>query len=1293
VQEFDAEVFCRAEEIMTELLVLSGSRAVSEFRLEKLRDELGVDDLHAQFVHLLNLERTLTAAEHEQVSSLLEYGPRQDAWRPDEHSEPVATIVPRLGTISPWSSKATDIFHISGLECVNRVERGVRWFAGRALEPAETRRLYDRMTQSPIAASDLAQTFSQAQPRPLASINLEADGVAALQAANLALGLALSEDEIDYLLSAYQQLERDPTDAELMMFAQANSEHCRHKIFNARWLADGEAMPSSLFDMIRNTYRAINGENILSAYADNAAVIQGSVERRFVLNPQTHEYQYLDEPVHVLMKVETHNHPTAIAPFPGAATGSGGEIRDEGAVGRGSKPKAGLSGFTTSHLNLPDLSEPWELDTGKPERIVSALDIMLEGPIGAAGYNNEFGRPALAGYFRTFEHLRDPSGHRVYGYHKPVMIAGGVGNIRSEHVQPAPVPVGSSLVVLGGPGMPIGLGGGAASSMASGESSSDLDFASVQRDNAEIERRCQEVIDACCALGENNPILLIHDVGAGGLSNALPELVHDAGRGGEFDLRSINSAAPAMTPLEIWCNESQERYVMAVAAEHMSEFTRICERERCPFAMVGTAIEQEHLRVRDPLFENAPVDLPLSVLFGKPPKMTRSFDRVESHGQPLSPGNTDVAECLHAVLRFPAVASKKFLVTIGDRSITGMVAREQLVGRWQVPVADAAVTFNSFTGYRGEAFAMGERSPLAAIAPASAARMAVAEAITNLAGAAIEDLGRVVLSANWMAAAGDNAEEQALFDSVKAVGMEFCPVLGIAIPVGKDSLSMRTRWDEVEVASPVTLIVSAFAPVVDVRKTLTPELDVAADSRLLLIDLGRGRNRLGGSCFAQTERQLGSDAPDVAPEDLLEFFRVVQALNAQDRLLAYHDRSDGGVVVTLLEMAFASRCGLEIVLRCDDVLAELFSEEAGAVVQVASEHVEEVTAAFGDIPVTEIARPRDDEAVVIREGTQAIYSGTRAELERQWSQVSYRMQKLRDNPACAEEEFAVIDAADPGFSSVLTFAAEEDVAAPFVHTARPRIAILREQGVNGQIEMAAAFDRAGFTAVDVHMSDVLNGDVQISQFPALVACGGFSYGDVLGGGGGWAKSILFHDSVRESFADFFARDRLALGVCNGCQMMAALEDIIPGSGHWPRFVRNRSEQFEGRTVLVRINDSCSPWLNGMSGSVVPVAVAHGEGRAEFASEEQRRKFWRVQTPNVCLQYVDNHHAVTEHYPANPNGADRGLAGISAAEGRVLIMMPHPERVFRSYQNAWRDSAWGEDGPWLRLFRNARVALG
>jgi phosphoribosylformylglycinamidine synthase len=1270
-----------------EVITLDGPPALSEFALEKLRADLpgAVTGLYAEYIHLLSVNRPLTGDERSRVDALLTYGPQRAL--PVRRGLSIGAVLPRLGTISPWSSKATDIFRICGLDAVERVERGMRWYMeGEADVTAVMARLHDRMTERVVDEVEFASAFAALEPRPLERIAVIGSGRAALEAANGDLGLALSDDEIDYLLAAYVDLGRDPTDVELMMFAQANSEHCRHKIFNADWQVSGKAMSRSLFGMIRNTHARINGEGILSAYSDNAAVIEGPTDEKFLLDPETHRYGYVNEPVHVLMKVETHNHPTAIAPYPGAATGSGGEIRDEGAVGRGSKPKAGLTGFTTSHLNIPGHRQPWELETGKPDRIVSALEIMLEGPIGGAGFNNEYGRPALNGYFRTFESPLD--GERTWGYHKPVMIAGGVGNVRREHVHPADFEPGTRLVVLGGPAMLIGLGGGAASSMSSGESSSDLDFASVQRDNAEMERRCQEVIDACTALGDGNPILLIHDVGAGGLSNALPELVKDAGHGGRIDLRAVPSADPGMTPLEIWCNEAQERYVLGIDPARLATFEAFCRRERCPFAVVGEAVTDQHLSVSDPLFPDAPVDLPLSVLFGKPPKMSRSYVPEARQGEAFDVSGLDLAEAIGRVLRFPAVASKLFLITIGDRSITGLVAREQLVGPWQVPVADLAVTFTGFRSYHGEAFAMGERSPVAVLNPAASARLAVGEALTNLAAARIPALRRVVLSANWMAAAGENAQEQALFEAVEAVGMELCPELEIAIPVGKDSLSMRTRWESGEVVSPLTLIVSAFAPVSDVRRTLTPVLADVPDTVLLLVDLGRGRNRLGASCLAQCYGGLGTETPDVDDAAALKrFFDAMQALNDEGSVLAYHDRSDGGALVTLLEMAFASHRGLDIEVE-GEPMAELFAEELGAVLQIRRADLDAVRGAFGDLACRVVATPRDDEEIVIRRREETLFESMRPELHALWSEVSHRMQRLRDNPQCADQELESISASDPGFSSVLSF--DPSQPAFGIGRERPQIAILREQGVNGQIEMAAAFERAGFAPVDVHMSDLVDRRVDLMDFPALVACGGFSYGDVLGGGGGWAKSILFHDAVRDDFEAFFKADRLVLGVCNGCQMLASLRQLIPSAEHWPRFVRNSSEQFEGRTVLLRVNPTDSPWLDGMAGSVMPVAVAHGEGRPEFDDEGAHRAFWA--NPQPALQYVDNYHEPTERYPANPNGAERGLAGITAANGRVLAMMPHPERVFRAWQNPWRDPAWEEDGPWMRLFYKARRAV-
>ena len=1096
--------------------------------------------------------------------------------------------------------------------------------------------------------------------------------------ANLSLGLALSDDEIDYLVAAYLELGRAPTDVELMMFAQANSEHCRHKIFNATWLVDGNEQPKSLFAMIRNTHAQINGAGILSAYSDNAAVIEGARDERLWVDARDRRYAYQAEPIHILMKVETHNHPTAIAPFPGAATGSGGEIRDEGAVGRGSKPKAGLTGFSTSHLNLPELREPWELDTGRPDHMSSALQIMLEGPIGGASFNNEYGRPAIGGYFRTFEMALEEG---VRGYHKPIMIAGGVGAVRAEHVQAQNLPPGTALVVLGGPAMLIGLGGGAASSMASGTSASHLDFASVQRGNPEMQRRCQEVIDRCCALGEENPIRLIHDVGAGGLSNALPELVSDGRAGGRFELRAVPNADEGMSPLEIWCNEAQERYVMGIDAGRVANFQEICERERCPFAIVGYATQEHHLAVTDAHFGDTPVDLPLEVLFGKPPKMQRAFQRRRVRRVPLDLAHVVLDEAVQRVLRFPAVASKQFLITIGDRSITGQVACQPMIGPWQVPVADAAVTIRGFRSYRGEAFAMGERTPLALIDSAAAARVAVAEALTNLVCADIEAVERVVLSANWMAAAGIEGEEQDLFDAVRAVGESFCVELGIAIPVGKDSLSMRTEWEQDgamrSVVAPVSLIVSAFAPVADVRLTVTPELQ-PTDSTLLLLHMGGVR--LGGSALAQVYRQLGDTSPDVesapALRRLLEF--VLEEKRA-GTILAMHDRSDGGLVVALAEMAFAGRVGLDVRIPDDaDALAWLFNEEIGIVVQVPSAECEQFCAR-APVTATPVAQPRLDEIVSLSQGGDTLFSSTRADLQQVWARVSFLMQSRRDNSECAEQEYAALQSsrhADVGLHAALTFDAASDVAGPYISRGMPpAIAVLREQGVNGQLEMAAAFSAAGFACYDVHMSDLLQGRVQLGDYQALVACGGFSYGDVLGGGGGWAKSILFNNAVTDQFAAFLRADKLVLGVCNGCQMLAQLKELIPDAEHWPRFVRNYSEQFEGRVVLTKVSSAASPWLDGMQGSVIPVAVAHGEGRPEFAADSDYRHL--VEADQVAFRYVDSAHRVTTAYPANPNGAREGLAGLTAAGGRVLIMMPHPERVYRTVQNVVRPHGWGK----------------
>ena len=1267
------------------------SRARLAAKLAELRElDADVEAVFAEYVHFLVLGEDLAGTDRVTADALLTYGPRRNL--PARVGEPFCVVAPRPGTVSPWSSKATDIFERCGLNAVIRVERGTRWYLQGSTARGLSTCLHDRMTEGVVFDDDFSALTEATVPRSLSRIPLAGDPVDALVVANERLGLALSDDEIDYLAAAYAEFGRDPTDAELMMFAQANSEHCRHKIFNATWEIGGERQPKSLFAMIRNTYQRINGEGILSAYSDNAAVIEGTETTRFFPGAD-HVYRASIAPSHVLMKVETHNHPTAIAPYPGAATGSGGEIRDEGAVGRGSKPKAGLVGFTTSHLEIPSSMQPWELGAGKPDRIASAREIMLDGPLGAAAFNNEYGRPCLAGYFRTFE-ARGQDGED-WGYHKPVMIAGGVGAVAEQHVTAAEVPVGSKLLVLGGPAMLIGLGGGAASSMASGESDSELDFASVQRDNAEMQRRCQEVIDRCCAMGDANPIRLIHDIGAGGLSNALPELVNDANVGGRFDIRAVPNADPGMSPMEIWCNEAQERYVLAVAAEDLPVFEVIATRERCPYAVVGEATAEKRLIVGDSELDGTPVDMPLATLLGKPPRMSREFVSLPRPTEPFDHRRIALAEAIDRVLRFPAVASKKFLITIGDRSITGLVARDQMVGPHQVPVSDVAVTLAGFKTYRGEAMAMGERAPVAVINPAAAARLAVAEALTNLAAAPIESLSRVVLSANWMAAAGHDGEDQALFESVRAVGEELCPALGIAIPVGKDSLSMRTTWDGRTVVSPVTLNVSAFAPVTDVRKTRAPVLGEDTDALFLIEPPFARRRRLGASVLAQCYGSLGDEPADVDDAAALKSLIELAGQLVDDRLItAYHDRSDGGLIATLLEMSFAGRTrGLDIPVG-DDPIPELFAEEVGVVVGIAERHVEAVgqRAAQAGLEFSLVAELRDDQRIVVHRQGVEVFASTRAHLERTWASTSHAMQRLRDDSECADEELASIDEAETGLVFEAAFDPEDDIAAPFIASGRqPRVAILREQGVNGQIEMAAAFDRAGFEAVDVHMSDLFNRTGYLDGFQALAVCGGFSYGDVLGGGGGWAKSILFEPRVREAFATFFARDTLSLGVCNGCQMMAELKELIPGAENWPRFVGNRSERFEARTVQVRVNVVDSPWLDGMADALLPIPVAHGEGRAEF--DEGVSAVDLERTGQLAMQFVYGNGAPSSRYPINPNGSELGLAGIIAASGRALVTMPHPERVFRSVQNSWVHPSWREDGPWLRLFRNARVALG
>ena len=1315
---------------MPEITSLLAASALSSFRLDKLQSDL--PDYYCTgtaVLYLITAIQTLDAAEQHILHQLLNHDATHDSSNPGS----MLVVIPRLGTLSPWSSKATDIARLCGLSNVKRIERGTVFYFklrdGTVLNDIDKQRIapfiHDRMTET--WCDTLLQThvlFQDLPAQPLQEIDLITQGRPALERANLILGLALSEDEIDYLAEQFTRIARNPTDVELMMFAQANSEHCRHKIFNASWVIDGEVQADTLFGMIRHTH-AIRPENTIIAYSDNSSVIAGATIERFYADPDG-RYTHHQTLTHILMKVETHNHPTAISPFAGAATGSGGEIRDEGATGIGSKPKAGLCGFSVSNLQIPQFLQPWETqpdtvsDYGRPSRIASALQIMLDGPLGAAAFNNEFGRPNLAGYFRTLEINCNDA---MRGYHKPIMLAGGVGNIAAEHCDKIAFPAETLLIHLGGPGMLIGLGGGAASSMNTGSNAENLDFDSVQRGNPEMQRRAQEVIDRCWQLGANNPILSIHDVGAGGISNAFPELIDGAGRGANLSLRALPLEASGLSPREIWCNEAQERYVLAIAPTQLSLFQQLCERERCPFAIIGVATTASHLRVDDTLFNRPAVDIDLSVILGKPPRMTRTVTRVSNQLQPLKINDISLTEAALRVLHIPSVASKAFLIHIGDRTVGGLTARDQLVGPWQVPVADVAVTHFSFDGYQGEAFALGERTPLALINPAASGRMAIAEAITNLAAAPVEQLSNIRLSANWMAAADSPGEDAALYDTVKAVALDLCPALGISIPVGKDSLSMRTAWQEhgqeKSVTSPLSLIITAFAPVHDVRRTLTPQLRTdQGETDLILIDLGRGRSRLGGSALAQAWNRMGDQCPDLhSANQLKAFFTTLQQLNQLGWLLAYHDRSDGGLWATLCEMAFAGHCGLQIdtdelcvdCLRADsadellDITVEsdpdscsrqllriLFNEELGAVLQVKRSHTAQTMYAFFAAGLRSefhvIGSPTADDRIQIMCNGQPVLDFTRSQLFSAWHATSYHLQRLRDHPDCADSEFALTQQTDdPGRFVRLSFDPNQTV---FIGGHRPRIAILREQGVNGQVEMAAAFDRAGFDAVDVHMSDILSGRIQLGSFRALAACGGFSYGDVLGAGEGWAKSILFNSLACDEFTAFFQRqDTIALGVCNGCQMMSHLRHIIPGSAHWPTFLRNQSEQFEARLVMVEIDPSPSVFFTNMIGSQLPVVVSHGEGRADFS---------RCATPTPhsgIMHYINHHGQPTETYPHNPNGSPGGITGMTNTDGRYTIMMPHPERLFRASQYSWLPDAYsGEQGPWLRMFINARQWL-
>jgi len=1305
---------------------LRGAPALSDFRVKKLLAQcaelqLPVSDIYAEFTHFAHISTDLNDEEFQVLQQLLKYGPTIE-----EH-EPVGQfllVTPRPGTISPWSSKSTDIAHNCGLAKITRLERGIAYYITsddlNADQQVQLNHLIsDRMMEVVFTeVSEATSLFATAEPGELTAIDIENGGKNALVTANVELGLALADDEVNYLFENFTKLGRNPHDIELYMFAQANSEHCRHKIFNADWTIDGVKQPKSLFKMIRNTHE-INPDYVLSAYKDNAAVMVGNKGGRFFPNPQTNVYGYHHEDIQILMKVETHNHPTAISPYPGAATGSGGEIRDEGATGIGSKPKAGLVGFSVSNLRIPNSVQPWETDFGKPGRIVSALDIMMEGPLGGAAFNNEFGRPAILGYFRTYEEeVNSFNGVEVRGYHKPIMLAGGLGNIRDEHVQKREIIVGANLIALGGPAMNIGLGGGAASSMASGQSAESLDFASVQRENPEMERRCQEVIDKCWQLGEENPIAFIHDVGAGGLSNAFPELVADGGRGGVFELRNVPNDERSMAPHEIWCNESQERYVIAVSDKNLATFEQICARERAPYAVVGRATEENHLTVTDSHFAgndklDTPIDLPLDVLLGKTPKIFKDVKTETATGDDFSLTDITLEDAAQRILSLPTVAEKTFLISIGDRSVTGMVNRDQMVGPWQVPVADCGVTASALDSYHGEAMSLGERTPVALLNFGASARLAVAESLTNIAGTDIGDLNRIKLSANWMSPAGHPGEDAGLYEAVKAIGEELCPALGLTIPVGKDSMSMKTKWEDngeqKAVTSPMSLIITAFGVVEDIRKTVTPELRIdQGDTRIVAIDLSKGKKRLGGSCLAQVYKHLGNETPDVdSPETLKGFFNAMQTLVRDEKLIAYHDISDGGLFTTVVEMAFAGHTGVDIDLSkltsaSGNDVDILFNEELGAVIQIRESDVDAIHAIFVEHGIedccTDIGRINNEDTIRFSRDGEVVLENSRTYYRTTWAQTTYNMQSMRDNPECAQQEHDVkFDTEDPGLNTELTFDINEDIVAKLIAQdalkgSNPKIAILREQGVNSHVEMAAAFDRAGFIAIDVHMSDILSGRTDLANFNGLVACGGFSYGDVLGAGEGWAKSILFNKDAKTMFKAFFEReDTFTLGVCNGCQMLSNLKEIIPGSDAWPHFVQNKSERFEARFSLVEIQESPSVLFKGMIGSRMPIAVSHGEGHAEFSSEDAIGE--ANDSGTVSMRYVDNYGQVTETYPANPNGSPDGITALTTTDGRVTIMMPHPERVFRTVANSWHPDEWQEDSPWVRMFRNARAFIG
>ena len=1270
----------------------SGTQALRNFKVRDLNEKINseftnINLLSSEYIHFIETNNKLSNKNQLTLDKLLNYSPALDT----SNSLQKIIVIPRIGTISPWSSKATDIFKLCSLHEIRRIERGIIYHFSRKIKTEELEAILsyvmDRMTESHLKdISDSSLLFDKLKPNSYSSIDILKEGKSAIIKANIELGLALSDGEIDYLYDSFNKLKRNPRDIELMMFAQANSEHCRHKIFNADWIIDSEKKAISLFGMIKNTYHQ-NPEGLLSVYSDNSAVMSGYKSSFFEPN---HEGVYTSSIAEkaVLIKVETHNHPTAIAPNPGAATGSGGEIRDEGATGRGSKPKVGLSGFSVSNLKIPHSINPWEKDYGKPSQIASALEIMIDGPVGAASFNNEFGRPNTCGYFRTYE--QKTANNEVRGYHKPIMLAGGIGNIREDHVEKGLISDGDVLIVLGGPAMLIGLGGGAASSVGSGDQSQELDFASVQRANPEMQRRAQEVINSCINLGNKNPIVSIHDIGAGGLSNGVPELVNDSQKGAILQLRSIPNDEKKMSPLEIWCNESQERYVLAIKDENVELFRQICIKERSPFAILGNATDTQHLTLEDSYFKNKPIDLDMSLLFGSTPKTLKDVSSILNNEQEFDSSIIKLDEAIVRLLKLPTVASKNFLITIADRSVTGLVARDQMIGPWQVPVADCAISLSDYSGYQGEAMSIGEKTPLSLINAAAAARMSVGEALTNLLSAYIEDISHINLSANWMCASGFPGEDAKLYEAVKAIGMELCPKLGLTIPVGKDSMSMKSTWDEngdeKSVTAPLSLIISAFSKIPDARIQATPLLNTKVDSELFLIDLGLGKNRMGGSCLAQVYNQVGRTSPDLDDPTLFaKFFSLINRLNKEKLISAYHDRSDGGVVTTLLEMAFASHCGIEI--RGSNTINELFNEELGCVIQVPIINKPKILKELESIGLKEftlpIAKINNTDEILIYQKDKLVFRKKREDLHKDWSSTSFEISKLRDNPKCSESENEELVKISDGLKVKTTYDINESISAPYLNRgARPKIAILREQGINGHIEMAAAFTKAGFDASDVHMSEILSGKTSLKQFQGLAACGGFSYGDVLGAGRGWANSILLNSKAKDEFSEYFSRtDSFTLGVCNGCQMVSNLKEIIPSSEKWPSFERNVSEQFEARFTSVKIGKTNSIFFNEMEGSIIPIAIAHGEGKTNFNTEHSKA--------NIAMQYVNYSGNPTQAYPHNPNGSENAIASICDDSGRITIMMPHPERVFRSIQNSWHPDDWQERSPWMRMFENAR----